>query len=66
MLKMVCLLFFTLCFIRSQSPRETPSKTWLCIMKQQLLSELNMKSNEAFDVAKYENVLNTLIKDYNM
>ena len=37
-------------------PRGRPPKTWLCIMKQHLKSELNMNWNEAFDVAKDENV----------
>ena len=37
-------------------PRGRPPKTWLCIMKQHLKSELNMNWNEAFDVAKDEYV----------
>ena len=44
-------------------PRGRPPKTWLSIMKQQLRSELNMNWNEAFDIAKDENVWKTLIKD---
>ena len=32
-------------------------------MKQQLRSEINMNWNEAFDIAKDENVWKTLIKD---
>ena len=47
-------------FIRS---RGRPPKTWLSIMKQQLRSELNMNRNEAFDIAKDENVWKTLIKN---
>ena len=43
-------------------PRGRPPKTWLSIMKQQLRSELNMNWNEAFDIAKKENVWKTLIK----
>ena len=35
-------------------PRGKPPKTCLCIMKQQLKSELNMNWNEAFDVVKDE------------
>ena len=42
-------------------PRGRPPKTWLSIMKQQLRSELNMNWNEAFDIAKDENVWKTLI-----
>ena len=37
-------------------PRRRPPKTWLSIMKQQLRSEINMNWNEAFDIAKDENV----------
>ena len=37
-------------------PRGRPPKTWLSIMKQQLRSELTMNWNEAFDIAKDENV----------
>ena len=44
-------------------PRRRPPKTWLIIMKQQLRSELNMNWNQAFDIAKDENVWKTLIKD---
>ena len=44
-------------------PRGRPPKTWLSIMKQQLRSELDMNWNEAFDIAKDENVWKTLIKD---
>ena len=44
-------------------PRGRPPKTLLRIMKQQLRSELNMSWNEAFDIAKDENVWKTLIKD---
>ena len=44
-------------------PRGRPPKMWLSIMKQQLRSELNMNWNEAFDIAKDENVWKTLIKD---
>ena len=44
-------------------PRERPPRTWLSIIKQQLRSELNMNWNEAFDIAKDENVWKTLIKD---
>ena len=40
-----------------------PPKTWLIIMKQQLISELKINWNEAFDIAKDENVWKTLIKD---
>ena len=44
-------------------PRRRPTKTWLSIMKKQLRSELNMNRNEAFDIAKDQNVWKTLIKD---
>ena len=44
-------------------PRGRPPKTWLSIMKQQSRSELNMSWNEAFDIAKDENVWKILIKD---
>ena len=44
-------------------PRGRTPKTWLSIMKQQLRSELNMNWNEAFNIAKDENVWKTLIKD---
>ena len=44
--------------------RGTLQKTWLCLKKQKLKSELNMNWNKAFDVAKGNNVWKTLIKDY--
>ena len=47
----------------SRRPRGRPPKTWLSKMKRQLRSELNMNWNEAFDIAKDENVWKTLIKD---
>ena len=47
-------------------PRGRPPKTWLSIMKQQLRIELNMNWNEAFYLAKLENVWKTLIKHYPM
>ena len=37
-------------------PSGRPPKTWLSIMKQQLRGALNMNWNEAFDIAKDENV----------
>ena len=47
-------------------PRGRPPKTWLYIMKQQLKNELDMNWNDAFNVAKDENIRKTLIKDYPM
>ena len=44
-------------------PRGKPLKTWLSIMKQKLRSKLNMNRNEAFGIAKDENVRKNLIKD---
>ena len=44
-------------------PRGRSPKTWLNIMKQQSTNELNMNWNEAFDIAKDENIWKTLIND---
>ena len=49
-----------------RKPRGIPPKTWLCIMKQQLKSELNMNWNEVLDAAKGENIWKTLIEDYSV
>ena len=36
-------------------PRGRPPKTWLCITKQKLKSEINMNWNETLDVGEDEN-----------
>ena len=43
-------------------PRGKPLKTWLSIMKQKLRSKLNMNWNEAFGIAKDENVRKNLLR----